>query len=79
MKPAASIDFWSNHPGKSQDVEKSIIEKFHAKFPDIKVNLVTAGANYEEIAQKFQTVAGRQVRPARRWWSSPTSGGSATT
>ena len=55
VKPAASIDFWSNHPGKSQDVEKAIIEKFHAKFPDIKVNLVTAGANYEEIAQKFQT------------------------
>lgn len=55
VKPAASIDFWSNHPGKSQDVEKAIIEKFHAKFPEIKVNLVTAGANYEEIAQKFQT------------------------
>lgn len=55
VKPAAKIDFWSNHPGKSQDVEKAIIEKFHAKYPDIKVNLVTAGANYEEIAQKFQT------------------------
>ncbi|MGJ3189011.1 ABC transporter substrate-binding protein [Paenarthrobacter sp. FR1] len=55
VKPAASIDFWTNHPGKSQDVEKAIIDKFHAKFPDIKVNLVTAGANYEEIAQKFQT------------------------
>ncbi|MFK0039143.1 ABC transporter substrate-binding protein [Paenarthrobacter sp. NPDC090517] len=55
VKPAASIDFWTNHPGKSQDVEKTIIGKFHAKFPDIKVNLVTAGANYEEIAQKFQT------------------------
>ena len=78
VKPAASIDFWSNHPGKSQDVEKAIIEKFHAKYPDIKVNLVTAGANYEEIAQKFQTVPGRQVGPARRLWCSPTSGGSAT-
>ena len=55
VKPAPKIDFWSNHPGKSQDVEKAIIEKFHARFPDIKVNLVTAGANYEEIAQKFQT------------------------
>ncbi|MBD1537504.1 ABC transporter substrate-binding protein [Arthrobacter sp. S13_S34] len=55
VKPAAQIDFWSNHPGKSQDVEKAIIEKFHAQFPDIRVNLVTAGANYEEIAQKFQT------------------------
>ncbi|MGO4435953.1 ABC transporter substrate-binding protein, partial [Paenarthrobacter sp. RAF9] len=55
VKPASSIDFWTNHPGKSQDVEKAIIEKFQAKFPDIKVNLITAGANYEEIAQKFQT------------------------
>lgn len=55
VKPAATIDFWTNHPGKSQDVEKAIIEKFHAKYRDIKVNLVTAGANYEEIAQKFQT------------------------
>ncbi len=55
VKPAAKIDFWTNHPGKSQDVEKAIIEKFQAKFPDIKVNLVTAGSNYEEIAQKFQT------------------------
>ncbi|MCO4236060.1 ABC transporter substrate-binding protein [Pseudarthrobacter raffinosi] len=55
VKPAAKIDFWTNHPGKSQDVEKAIIEKFHAKYPDIQINLVTAGANYEEIAQKFQT------------------------
>lgn len=55
VKPAASFDFWTNHPGKSQDVEKAIISKFQAKFPDIKVNLMTAGANYEEIAQKFQT------------------------
>src|SRR4051794_3092142 len=55
VKPAAKIDFWSSHPGQSQDVEKSLIDKFHAKNPDITVNLVTAGANYEEIAQKFQT------------------------
>ncbi|MDN3934972.1 ABC transporter substrate-binding protein [Arthrobacter sp. YD4] len=55
VKPAASFDFWTSHPGKSQDVEKAIIDKFQAKYPDIKVNLITAGANYEEIAQKFQT------------------------
>ncbi len=57
VKPAAEITFWSNHPGKSQEVEKKIIEKFHAAQSDIKVNLVTAGSNYEEVAQKFQ-VAG---------------------
>ncbi|GAA5192573.1 ABC transporter substrate-binding protein [Arthrobacter gyeryongensis] len=55
VKPAGSFDFWTSHPGQSQAVEQSIIDKFQAKFPDIKVNLVTAGANYEEIAQKFQT------------------------
>ncbi|SDT48218.1 carbohydrate ABC transporter substrate-binding protein, CUT1 family [Pseudarthrobacter equi] len=55
VKPAAKIDFWSSHPGQSQEVEKSLIQKFQAKNPGITVNLVTAGANYEEIAQKFQT------------------------
>ncbi|WP_413248381.1 ABC transporter substrate-binding protein [Sinomonas flava] len=55
VKPAASIDFWTSHPGKSQDVEKQLVDKFQAANPTIKVNLVTAGANYEEIAQKFQT------------------------
>lgn len=74
VKPASSIDFWSNHPGKSQDVEKAMIEKFQAKHPDIKVNLVTAGANYEEIAQKFQTAqAAKSGLPALVvlsdvWW-----------
>ncbi|GAB2764744.1 ABC transporter substrate-binding protein [Sinomonas soli] len=55
VKPAASIDFWSSHPGKSEDIEKQLVAKFEAANPGIKVNLVTAGANYEEIAQKFQT------------------------
>ncbi|MFJ6025914.1 ABC transporter substrate-binding protein [Pseudarthrobacter sp. NPDC092424] len=74
VKPAAAIDFWSNHPGKSQDVEKAMIAKFQEKHPDIKVNLVTAGANYEEIAQKFQTAqAAKSGLPALVvlsdvWW-----------
>ena len=45
VKPAASIDFWTSHPGKSQDVEKQLVDKFQAANPTIKVNLVTAGAN----------------------------------
>ncbi|MFD5276579.1 ABC transporter substrate-binding protein [Pseudarthrobacter sp. NPDC058362] len=74
VRPAATIDFWSNHPGKSQDVEKAMISKFQEKYPDIKVNLVTAGANYEEIAQKFQTAqAAKSGLPALVvlsdvWW-----------
>ena len=55
VTPAAQISFWSNHPGGSEDVTKEIIDAFHASQSDIKVELVTAGANYEEIAQKFQT------------------------
>jgi hypothetical protein len=55
VKPAAEITFWSNHPGKSQDITQKLIDKFHTSQSAIKVTLVTAGANYEEVAQKFQT------------------------
>jgi sn-glycerol 3-phosphate transport system substrate-binding protein len=54
VKPAAQITWWSSNPGSSQAVSQQIVDAFHASQPDIKVNLVTAGANYEEIAQKFQ-------------------------
>ncbi|HKU10158.1 MAG TPA: ABC transporter substrate-binding protein [Sinomonas sp.] len=74
VKPAASIDFWTNHPGQSQAVEQQIIDKFQKANPDIKVNLVTAGSNYEDIAQKFQTAqAAKSGLPAvvvlsDVWW-----------
>ncbi len=55
VTPAAEITFWSNHPGKSQDVEASFIEAYHKTQSETKVTLVTAGASYEEVAQKFQT------------------------
>jgi sn-glycerol 3-phosphate transport system substrate-binding protein len=55
VTPAAEITFWSNHPGKSQDIEAKLIEKYHASQKETKVTLVTAGATYEEVAQKFQT------------------------
>lgn len=55
VKPAAEIQFWSNHPGKSKEVEQAIITAFNSSQSDTKVSLVTAGANYEEVAQKFQT------------------------
>jgi sn-glycerol 3-phosphate transport system substrate-binding protein len=54
VTPAKEITFWSSNPGSSQAVTQQIIDAFHASQSDIKVNLVTAGANYEEIAQKFQ-------------------------
>lgn len=53
VSPAQEITFWTNHPGKSKDVEAQLIEAF-TKETGIKVKHVTAGANYEEVAQKFQ-------------------------
>lgn len=57
VEPASEIAFWSNHPGGSMDLEKEIIAGFEAE-TGIKVNLVTAGANYEEVSQKFQVAQG---------------------
>jgi len=54
ITPAKEITFWSSNPGSSQAVTQQIIDAFHASQSDIRVTLVTAGANYEEIAQKFQ-------------------------
>jgi sn-glycerol 3-phosphate transport system substrate-binding protein len=52
----------SSHPGKSRDTELKLIEAFQSANPDIKVNLITGGSNYEEVAQKFQTSqAGSEV------------------
>ncbi|MEP9393654.1 ABC transporter substrate-binding protein [Gordonia sp. VNQ95] len=50
---ANNLTFWSNHPGKSTDVEKELISRFEAANPTIKVSLVDGGKNYEELAQKF--------------------------
>jgi sn-glycerol 3-phosphate transport system substrate-binding protein len=47
------ITFWSNHPGKSKDIELELISRFEAANPGLKVNLVDGGGNYEELATKF--------------------------
>ncbi|KAB1656293.1 ABC transporter substrate-binding protein [Pseudoclavibacter chungangensis] len=57
VTPADSITFWTNHPGGSTDVEKQITDAFTAE-TGITVNIVTAGANYEEVSQKFQAAQG---------------------
>jgi len=48
-----TIEFWSNHPGNSKPVEQEIIKAFEAAHSGLKVKLVDAGKNYEEVAQKF--------------------------
>jgi sn-glycerol 3-phosphate transport system substrate-binding protein len=53
VTPASEISFWSNHPGGSIDTERALVAEFQRQ-SGIRVNLVTAGANYEEVSQKFQ-------------------------
>ena len=48
-----TIVWWSNHPANSKDVELELISRFEAENPDLKVQLVDAGANYGEVSQKF--------------------------
>lgn len=47
------IKFWSNHPGKSKEIEQKFIDAFVAANPGTKVELIDGGASYEELAQKF--------------------------
>lgn len=57
VEPASEITWWSNHPGASKEVEEELIRRFEEEHPEITVNLVTAGANYDEIAQRFQAAS----------------------
>lgn len=50
---AGKIVFWSNHPGNSKDIENEIISAFQEENPDLTVELIDGGKNYEEVAQKF--------------------------
>lgn len=54
VEPAQEITFWTNHPGGSLDVENELVAQFEQE-SGIKVDLVTAGANYAEVSQRFQT------------------------
>lgn len=73
VEPASEITWWSNHPGQSQAVEEELIAAFEAENPDITVNLVTAGANYDEVAQRFQAASQTDEKPdlviaSDVWW-----------
>lgn len=54
VQPAESISFWTNHPGGSQEKEQELVDSFTEE-TGIEVEIVTAGANYEEVSQRFQT------------------------
>ncbi|QFG69081.1 ABC transporter substrate-binding protein [Ornithinimicrobium pratense] len=56
-----SLTFWSNHPGSSKEVEEQLIAAYEEE-TGISINLVTAGANYEEVANRFNAAqAGSDV------------------
>lgn len=72
VTPAEEITWWSNHPGESKDFEEAIIADFEAE-TGIAVKLVTAGAGYDEVAQRFQAAAGTDSVPdlviaSDVWW-----------
>ncbi|CAM3769142.1 ABC transporter substrate-binding protein [Isoptericola cucumis] len=72
VEPATEITWWSNHPGQSQDLEKQYIEEFEAE-TGISVDLVTAGADYDEVAQRFQAASQTDELPdlviaSDVWW-----------
>ena len=73
VRPASQITWWSNHPGTSIELEKEYIRRFQEQNPGITVNLVTAGKNYDEVAQRFQAAAGTDNAPdlvgaSDVWW-----------
>ncbi|UFU07029.1 ABC transporter substrate-binding protein [Ruania halotolerans] len=73
VEPASEITWWSNHPGNTKGLEESYIEAFNQEYPDIRINHVTAGAGYDEIAQRFQAASGTDETPdlviaSDVWW-----------
>src|SRR5262249_29884979 len=62
VKPASQVKDLSVHPGGSKDVETELINLFQAKYPDIKVTMEDAGADYAAISTKFNAgLAAKQV------------------
>lgn len=50
---ATKLQFWSNHPGSSKEVEQQLIDAFEKQSDGVTVTLVDGGKNYEEVQQKF--------------------------
>lgn len=73
ITPASEITWWSNHPGASKAIEEELIARFAKVHPEITVKHVTAGANYDEVAQRFQAASSTSSLPdlvisSDVWW-----------
>ncbi|MEK0372302.1 ABC transporter substrate-binding protein [Corynebacterium mastitidis] len=51
--PVTSLTWWSNHPGSSKEHELELIRRWEAHRPDVRINLVDAGKDYAEVANKL--------------------------
>lgn len=70
---ALTLTWWSNHPGGSKEVEEELISRFEAENPDITIQLVDGGRNYEELAQRFNAALSGSDLPdiivlSDVWW-----------
>ncbi len=50
---SGTLQFWSNHPGSSRDLEQKLIDAWNEANPDTPAELIDGGADYEELGQKF--------------------------
>ena len=58
-----TIDFWSNHPGKSKTTETKLIAAFEKAHPGLTVKLTDAGKDYVEVGQKFNAALAGGSKP----------------
>ncbi|MDO4253169.1 MAG: ABC transporter substrate-binding protein [Rothia sp. (in: high G+C Gram-positive bacteria)] len=56
------LQFWSNHPGSSREIEQQLVAAWNQENPRHPAELIDAGSNYAELAQKFNAaLAGGQL------------------
>ncbi|MEO7126937.1 MAG: ABC transporter substrate-binding protein [Nakamurella sp.] len=73
VTPAKTIEWWSVHPGSSSELEAALVAAYNKSQSETVVKLVTAGKNYADVAQKFQTALASNQVPAvimisDVWW-----------
>ena len=57
------LQFWSNHPGSSKSLEAELIRRWNDQNPDTPAQLVDAGLDYEDVAQKFNAALAGGLLP----------------
>ncbi len=47
------LQFWSNHPGSSREIEQQLVAAWNQENPQHPAELIDGGSNYAELAQKI--------------------------